>query len=114
MGSMISADKIVGFVKKIVGAFAEFWNKLVNWLKKAIEKITEAIKKVINGAKVYVQHIGDQFKQISKYYSKNGTVWEEYVLTKEIPESEVPDFIRAMDTEDEIDISEELENKLTA
>lgn len=113
MGHMISAEKIMGFIKTIVGKFAEFWNKLVNWLKAAITKIKSVLNKAISGAKVYAQRIGEKYQKISKFYSKNGTVWEEYIATKEVDDSEVPDFIRAMDTDDAIDITEELENKLT-
>ena len=111
---MINTDKIMSFVKKIIGAFAKFWQSIVNWLQKAIAKITEALKKVVNGASVFAQKIGDKYNEISKYYSKNGTVWEEYVLTKEVSADEVPDYIRAMNTAEEIDISEELEMKLSA
>lgn len=111
---MILAEKIMGFVKTIIGAFASFWQNIIGWLQKAITKITQALKKAVNGASVFAQRIGEKFKEISKYYSKNGTVWEEYVLTKEVSEDEVPDFIRAMETTEEIDISEELEMKLSA
>lgn len=111
---MILAEKIMGFVKKIIGAFAAFWQSIIGWLQKAIVKIGQALNKVVQGASVFAQRVGEKFKEISKYYSKNGTVWEEFVLTKEVSEDEVPDFIRAMETTDMVDISEELEMKLSA
>lgn len=111
---MILAEKIMGFVKKIIGLFASFWQSIIGWLQKAITKIGQALKKVIHGASVFAQRIGQRFKEISKHYAKNGTVWEEYVLTKEVAEEEVPDYIRAMETTEEIDISDELEMKLSA
>ena len=109
---MILAEKILNFAKKIVSAFASFWEKLIGWLQNAIRKISEKIKKVVYGATVFAKRIGDKVKEISKHYAKAGTVWEEYVVTKEVSEDEVPDFIKANYRTDELDISNELENVL--
>lgn len=89
-----------------------FWEDIVEWLKKAALKIQEKFKKVVYGTKVLATKIAGKLKKISKNFVRNGTEWEEYVITKEIEDNEVPDYIKALEEGKELDITSELELKL--
>ena len=91
---------------------AVFWENIVGWLKKAANKIKEKLNKIVYGTKVLATKIAGKLKKISKNYVRNGTEWEEYVLTKEVEEDEVPEFIKALEEGNEMDITHELELKL--
>lgn len=91
---------------------AVFWDDILGWIKKAAQKIKEKLQKVVYGTKVLATKIAGKLKKISKNYVRNGTEWEEYVLTKEIEENDVPDYIRALEEGNEVDITHELELKL--
>lgn len=89
-----------------------FWDNILGWIKKTALKIKEKLQKAVYGATILATKIGGVLKKISKNYVRNGTEWEEYVLTKEIEESEVPDYIRALEEGNEIDITDELKLQL--
>ena len=91
---------------------ALFWDNILGWIKKAAAKIKEKMNRVVYGTKVLATKVAGKLKKISKNYVRNGTEWEEYVLTKEIEEDEVPDFIKALEEGNEVDITHELELKL--
>lgn len=91
---------------------ALFWDNILSWLKNITQKIKERLNKLVYGTKVLATKIAGQLKKISKNYVRNGTEWEEYVLTKEIEEDEVPDYIKALVEGDELDITEELQLQL--
>ena len=91
---------------------ALFWENIIGWLKRAAQKIKEKLAKVVYGTKVFATKVGGKLKKISKNYVRNGTEWEEYVLTKEIEEDEVPDYIKALEEGCEADITEELKLQL--
>lgn len=91
---------------------AVFWDDILGWIKKAAQKIKEKLQKVVYGTKVLATKIAGKLKKISKNYVRNGTEWEEYVMTKEIEESDVPDYIKALSEGKEIDITHDLELNL--
>jgi len=93
-------------------ACALFWDNILGWIQKAAAKIKEKLQKAVYGTKVLATKIAGQLKKISKNYVRNGTEWEEYVLTKEIEEEDVPDYIRALEEGNEVDLTEELQLKL--
>lgn len=91
---------------------AIFWDNILDWIKKAASKIQEKLHKAVYGANIFAAKIGGVLKKISKNYVRNGTEWEEYVLTKEISEDDVPDYIKALEEGNEIDITDELKLQL--
>ncbi len=99
-----------------VGLVATYWNNIVDWLKRAIVKVQNVIKGVVYGTKVFIQKIKEGIKEISKHYSQdeNGR-WKETVVTREVPESEVPEEIRmkARVMNQQVDITDELELQLS-
>ena len=70
------------------------------------------MQKAVYGSTILATNVSGTLKKISKNYVRAGTEWEEYVLTKEIEEDEVPDYIRALEEGEEIDITEELKLQL--
>ena len=98
-----------------VGAVcALFWNNILTWIKKVGEKLKAKIQKAVYGVKLFASKIQGKLKQLSKNYVRNGTEWEEIVVTKEIQEEEVPDYILALEEGNELDITNELEMTLAA
>ena len=89
-----------------------FWDDILGWIKKAAQKIKEKLKKIVYGTKVLATKIAGKLRKLSKNYVRNGTEWEEYVLTKEVEAEDVPDYIRALEDGDTVDITKELELKL--
>lgn len=111
VGLILGATIIAGS-----GILVGFWNDMVDWLKRAINKVKEVIQHVVFGTKVFVKKIKEAIKEISKHYSKDEVGrWKETIVTREIPESEVPPEIiaKAAQMNQEVDITEELELQLS-
>ncbi len=109
---MLLLAAIIGAVIAVGVVCATFWNSILNWIKKAAEKIKEKLNKVVYGTKIIAAKIGGKLKKISRNYIRNGPEWEEVEVTKEITEDEVPDYIRALENDEEIEITNELEQQL--
>lgn len=109
---ILGATAIVG-----AGLIASYWNNLVGWLKRAIAKVKEIIEHVVYGTKIMIKQISEGLKQISKHYSQDEIGrWKETVVSRTIPESEVPKEIREKAAKyygEEIDVTNELELKLS-
>lgn len=112
---MILTSIILGAVLTagVVGIVAAFWNNIISFLKKAIDKVKQIVEGIVYGCKVFLQKLKEGVKEISRHYSKVDGHWQETIVTKTIPESEVPPEIlaRANSTE-ELDITDELELQL--
>lgn len=113
---MIHLALIAGAVILGAGIVATFWQSAVDWLKRAAAKVKEVVRKTVVGVKIFIKKMGEAFKEISKHYSKNGTVWEETLVQRECNASEVPSDIRAKADKaaygTETDISHDLELQL--
>lgn len=108
---MIEIAAIVGFAGLLL---ATFWDEIVDWLKKAVEAVKKVIKGILYGAKVLIKKTGESFKEIANYYSKSGTQWTVTTQTREVSEYDVPDDIRRRaESSNEVDITDELEMKLS-
>ncbi|MCD2502314.1 hypothetical protein LQE93_11035 [Clostridium sp. NSJ-145] len=113
---MILSTIILG-VAVIAGTsmLANYWNSMLAWLKRGINKVKEVIGHIVYGTKVFIKKIKEAIKEISRHYSQEEIGrWKETIVTREIPESEVPPEIRAkaLQMNQEIDITEELELQL--
>lgn len=101
----------------IVGGFMvyENWEQITNWLKDFMPKIQEALKSsgvteyaaklfssVSNGALTLVHRL---------YYKENGK-WIEKTTTREIDESQVPEWAKAGLREKETDVTERYQKEL--
>ena len=110
---MILASMILGGL--VLGALAYFWKDMVDFLKKAIKKTMQICRGIFYGAKVFIKKMGEAYKEIAKNYSKTSMgKWEETIITRTVPESEVPKEIREKAMSKEIDITNELEMQLSA
>ena len=107
---MIEIALLLGAVGLVL---ATFWDDIVNWLQKAVAAVKRVIQGILHGAKVFIKKAGEAFKEIAKYYSKNGTQWTETTKTRTVDESEVPEEIRMRaERTNELDITDELEMQL--
>lgn len=106
---MIELSLIVGAVL----LFATFWDDIVDWLQKVVNAVKKAIKGILYGVKVIVNKTKEGIREIAKWYSKNGTQWEETTKTRLVSEYDVPEEIRRRaELEGNVDISNQLEEKL--
>lgn len=114
---MISWALIIGGAIVGAGLVAAFWRSVVDWLKRAADKVKEVVRKAVVGVRIFIKKMGEAYKEISKHYSKNGTVWEETIVQRECRVSEVPKEIREKaeraESNREVDISRELEMQLS-
>lgn len=91
-----------------------FWDTIRDWLLNIAEKVKAKIQKAVYGVKLFATRVAGKLKKVSKNYVRTGTEWEEVVVTKEITENEVPDFILALEEGREVELTEELENTLAS
>lgn len=95
---------------------ATFWKEIISWIQRAAAKVRERIGHVVYGVRVFVKKMSEAVKEISKHYSKSEAgQWNETIVTREVPESEIPKDIlqKANRSSGEVDISNELELKLS-
>lgn len=108
---------LTALILGVVGALlVSFWDEIVNWLKKVVHKVADLIKRTVVGVKIFLKKMSEAIKEIAKNYSQdeNGR-WHETIVTREIPESEVPaDILAKVRKSKEIDVSNELELQLEA
>lgn len=96
-------------------AVASFWKDIVTWMKKVVERVKEIIAKAVVGFKIFVTRVAEAIKEVAKNYSQDQQGrWQETIVTREIPESEVPADILAKVRRSnvEVDVTKELELKL--
>ncbi len=112
---MIGTALIVGAaIIAGVGLLARFWNDITSWLKKAINKVAQVTGAISYGVTVFVRKISEGLKEISNHYTKKQNQWEETIVTKTIPENEVPKEIREKaSTSYDTDITAEYELQLS-
>lgn len=104
-------------ISLIVGAgllfLATFWDEIVEWLQKAVSAVKKAIRGILYGTKVFINKTKEGIREIARWYAKNGTQWEETTQTRVVSEYDVPEEIRRRaEYEDEVDISNQIEEKL--
>lgn len=96
-------------------AVASFWKDIVAWMKKVVEKVKEIVAKAVVGFKIFVTRMAEAIREIAKNYSQDQHGrWQETIVTREIPESEVPADILAKVRRNggEVDVTKELELQL--
>lgn len=111
---MLLTGIIMGAIALTAGTLlAAYINEVVSWLKRAINKIRTVVSGLVYGCKVFVKKISEGVKEISKHYSKEGTIWTETIASRTISESEVPDEILQKATRGkEYDITDMIEREL--
>lgn len=108
---MIGIALIIGTVV----ALSVFWDDFVNFLKNTINEIKKIVTGIIYGTKVFIKNIGNAIREIARYYYKKNDKWYEKTYTREVSPDEVPPDIlkKAKQTENEVDITQQLEMQLS-
>lgn len=94
-----------------------FWDEIVDWLKKLVNTIksmfSRVVKKIAHAAAGFIQRVENGLAAIRhKLYYKEQGQWVEQTTTRKIKESEVPSRIRRLITDQEEEITDELEEEL--
>ncbi len=94
-----------------------FWDDIVNWLKKLVREIkamfSRISKKIAHAVAGFIQRVENGLAAIRhKLYYKEQGQWVEETTTRKIKESEVPARIRRLISEQEEEITDELEDEL--
>lgn len=114
-----------GFFASIVAvAIVANWDEIVDWFKyEFLPKLSEAWKKfkedVVHAAKVFADKVLDAGEWLVRivhklYYKQEGSSnWTEQTTTRECPESEVPDWVKAKAQHSKpVDITDRMEQEL--
>lgn len=109
MGGLITALVIAS----IAVLATAFWDEIHQWIKGLLKKIEN---KLCATAQVLIKKIGETYIEIVKIWVKNGNKIEMTLPeTREVSESEVPDYIKEklkkMENK-EMDITEDYEREL--
>lgn len=116
---MIPVLIAVGVAGLVGGAIiAANWDAVVNWLSDLVVKIRDAFNSFKNfighAGMVVAQKISDAITAIRhKLYYKEQGKWMLETTTCEVDESEVPPAIRRKVSEQEADISDEIQRELS-
>ncbi len=111
MMGFITAAVISAFV---VGEILTFWDELIDILKKAVESTKALVKGVYRGVKAFVQNVVGAFREVIKHYSKSDEQWYVTEQTRPIRSDEVPDDIRRDSKYGAVDVTDELELRMTS
>ncbi len=88
-----------------------FWDEIVNWFKDFIPKVKNALRGLYNRAKVFAKRVKEAtIRIIHKVFYKKDDKWFEQATTREVDESEVPEWAKAGTREK--DITEKMEEEL--
>ncbi len=100
---------VITLAKEII---TNLWVLLLKWLEKVLRILNADVKTLYAGFKLYVKKAANACRRLIRaYYQKQGQ-W--YVREREdsVSEKKVPDEIRKILSEDEVDATKILENVL--
>ena len=109
---------LAGLALLVGGALiVAYWDDIVDWLKDFIPKVVQFFrdlpKKIAHAAAVFIERVEKGLAAIRhKLYYKEEGQWVEETTTRQVKESEVPDFIKNKIRSQEEDITEEMEMEL--
>ena len=101
----------------IVGGYlvVKNWEEVTNWLQELLPKIHEVLKEVgvaDYAAKLFSSVQDGALKLVHKLYYKENGKWMEKTTTREIDESEVPDWAKEGLSAKETDVTARYEKEL--
>ena len=97
-----------------VALLSMFWKDICNFLQRAMAKVKQIVTGIVMGSKIFIKKMREAYQEISKTYSYDRGQWQETIATRTVPASDVPDDIRALVGSSEVDITNQLEMKLSA
>ncbi len=97
----------------VVGLLVTFWDQFVDWIKRTVNRLPLAARQSLLGVVAFVERIGNQVKELVKYYSRADDQWIETVASRKVEFSDLPqDLQRKLVTGDVIDITNDLKLQL--
>ena len=102
-----------GFIK-VKNAISRFFSNFRNWILKTGEKVKQMIQGKLLGVRIYIKKFAEGIiRKMTSHFSKNGDVLEETVVTKKIPESEVPpEFVELANYNESTDLTDDFKKEL--
>ena len=91
------------------------WEEITGWLKDFLPKIQDALKEIGVGeyaAKLFSSLEDGALRLVHKLYYKENGKWVEKTTTREIDESEVPEWAKAGLSTKEVDVTDRYEKEL--
>ena len=91
------------------------WEEITGWLKDFLPKIQDALKEIGVGeyaAKLFSSLEDGALRLVHKLYYKENGKWVEKTTTREIDESEVPEWAKAGLSNKEVDVTDRYEKEL--
>lgn len=97
-------------VGAVVGLLATFWDQLIDWVKRTANKLPPEARKTLFGFVALIERVGNQVKELVKYYSRVDGQWIESIASRKVEFADLPSELQQkLATRDVIDISDELE-----
>ena len=93
--------------------FVANWDDIVNWLDELLPQIKEKLSGIVKHSAKLFSNIKDTVLGLfhKLYYKENGKFYEQ-VTTREIDESQVPEWAKAELGEEETDVTNRYKEKL--
>lgn len=91
------------------------WEEITGWLKDFLPKIQDALKEIGVGeyaAKLFSSLEDGALRLVHKLYYKENGKWVEKTTTREIDESEVPEWAKTGLSTKEVDVTDRYEKEL--
>ncbi len=99
----------------VVGGFLAYqnWDEMVKWLQDFLPKISAALDGVVKySAKLFSSVEGGVLRLVHKLYYRENGKWIEKTTTREIDESQVPEWAKADLGAEETDVTDRYQEKL--
>ena len=99
----------------VVGGFLAYqnWDEMVKWLQDFLPKINAALDGVVKySAKLFSSVEGGVLRLVHKLYYRENGKWIEKTTTREIDESQVPEWAKADLGEEETDVTDRYQKEL--
>jgi len=89
------------------------WDEIEKWLKDFLPKVNEALSGIVKySAKLFSSVENGVMRLVHKLYYKENGKWIEKTTTREIDESQVPEWAKAELDEEETDVTDRYKEKL--
>lgn len=99
----------------LVGGFLAYqnWDEMVKWLQDFLPKINQALEGVVKySAKLFSSVDNGVLRLVHKLYYRENGKWIEKTTTREIDESQVPEWAKADLGEEETDVTDRYQKEL--
>lgn len=111
---MIPVLLIAGAAALIGAVVYKFWDEIVQFAAKVYDALPERLKKKIQGFVAVIKKAGQKLLNVIKNYAYDPVEdqWTEHTTEKVVSAKDVPEHIRKAAEKREVDISEDVKEKL--